>query len=152
STAHQERRTDAPGRQNELCCPRWPAWWRWRCPEHGRRTSRRFSHEPGRAVRACASCQGFRGRLSGRVVPQTTIPLFLLSAKKFMYRCEAASVEGFVQQLAVSYLVHGYWYYVTGYIPEHKDPRAVDQKLLTRYGIGLSKWSRARRKQAGGAN
>ena len=65
-----------------------------------------------------------------------------------MYRCEVTTVAGFVQQLAVSYLVHGYWFYVTGRIPKHKDPRRVDEKLIARYGIDLSKWSRARRKQA----
>jgi hypothetical protein len=69
-----------------------------------------------------------------------------------MYRCEATSVEGFVQQLAVSYLGNGYWFYVVGEIPEGKDPRRVDEKLVTRYQIDLSKWARARRKRAGLAN
>ncbi|HJT76569.1 MAG TPA: hypothetical protein VJ739_05145 [Gemmataceae bacterium] len=69
-----------------------------------------------------------------------------------MYRCEATSVEGFVQQLAVSYLGNGYWFYVMGEIPEGKDPRRVDEKLVTRYQIDLSKWARARRKRAGLAN
>jgi hypothetical protein len=69
-----------------------------------------------------------------------------------MYRCEATSVEGFVHQLAVSYLGNGYWFYVTGEIPEGKDPANVDKKLLTRYEIDLSKWARARRKRAGMAN
>jgi len=69
-----------------------------------------------------------------------------------MYRCEASSVEGFVQQLAVSYLGNGYWFYVVGEIPEGKDPRKVDEKLIARYQIDLSKWARARRKRAGGAN
>lgn len=69
-----------------------------------------------------------------------------------MYRCEATSVEGFVQQLAVSYLGNGYWFYVLGQIPEGKDPRKVDDKLITRYEIDLSKWERARRKRAGLAN
>lgn len=69
-----------------------------------------------------------------------------------MYRCEATSVEGFVQQLAVSYLAHGYWFYVTGHVPEHKDPRAVDRKLIEHYGIDISKWERARHKRAGEAN
>lgn len=66
-----------------------------------------------------------------------------------LYRCEAASVEGFIQQLAVAYVSHGYFFYVAGSVPAHKDPRAVDEKLLARYGIGISKWSRARRKRAG---
>ncbi len=69
-----------------------------------------------------------------------------------MYRCEAMSVEGFVQQLAVSYLAHGYWFYVVGQIPEGKDPRKVDEKLVARYQIDVSKWARARRKRAGLAN
>ena len=42
------------------------------------------------------------------------------------YRCEATSVAGFVQQLAVAYVGRGYFFYVTGEIPERKDPRAVD--------------------------
>lgn len=68
------------------------------------------------------------------------------------YRCQAASLSGFVQQLAVSYLRHGYWFYVTGHVPAGKEPAAVDRKLIDRYGIDISKWSRARRKQAGLAN
>jgi hypothetical protein len=68
------------------------------------------------------------------------------------YRCEATSVEGFIQQLAVQYVAHGYWYFVTGRVPPTKDPAAVDRKLLERYGIERSKWSRARQKQGGRAN
>lgn len=69
-----------------------------------------------------------------------------------VYWCEAASVEGFVQQLAVSYIGHGYWFYVTGVIPERKDPRRIDEKLLEQYDAGLSKWARARRRRGGLAN
>ena len=68
------------------------------------------------------------------------------------YRCMATSAAGFVQQLAVAYVTHGYWFYVTGYIPEHKDPALTDRKLIERYGIDVSKWTRARRKRAGLAN
>jgi len=68
------------------------------------------------------------------------------------YRCEAASVAGFLQQLAVAYLPHGYWFYVAGCIPEGKDPRAVDARILEKYGIAISRWARARRKRAGLAN
>jgi len=38
------------------------------------------------------------------------------------YRCVATSVEGLVQQVACCYLPHGYWFHVSGYIPEQKDP------------------------------
>ena len=62
------------------------------------------------------------------------------------------SVAGFVQQLAVSYLPHGYWWYVAGRIPVPKDPRSVDAKLVARYQIDLSERARARRKQLGHAN
>lgn len=68
------------------------------------------------------------------------------------YRCVAKSVEGFVQQLAVAYITHGYWFYVTGTIPDGKDPAAVDAKLIERYGIAISKWARCRRKKQGLAN
>lgn len=68
------------------------------------------------------------------------------------YRCVAASVAGFVQQLAVAYVTNGYWFYVTGRVPDPKDPASVDRKILTRYGIEVSKWTRARRKQAGQAS
>jgi hypothetical protein len=67
-------------------------------------------------------------------------------------RVEAATVEGFVQQLAVAYVARGYYFYVTGYVPEGKDPARVDAKLCARYGVGLSKWARARRRAAGRAS
>lgn len=68
------------------------------------------------------------------------------------YRCEATTLEGFLQQLAVCYVGRGYWFYVTGFIPLDKDPKSVDRKLIDQYGIAISKWSRARRKQAGVAS
>jgi hypothetical protein len=68
------------------------------------------------------------------------------------YRCEATSVAGFVQQLAVSYIGRGYLFYVRGEIPEKKDPRAVDENIIEKYGIALGKTARARRKASGLAN
>ena len=50
-----------------------------------------------------------------------------------IYRHVAASENAFVQQLAVAYINHGYWYYVTGSIPEHKDVQKVDEKLIEKY-------------------
>lgn len=67
------------------------------------------------------------------------------------YRYEATSVEGFVQQLAVSYLKNRYWFYVQGEVPSGKDPLAVDEKLLTRYGVAQSKWAKARAVKRGEA-
>ena len=69
-----------------------------------------------------------------------------------MYRCVAQSVEAFVQQLAVGYVSRGYWFYVTGRVPDRKNPAAIDGKLIQRYGIAVSKWQRARRKRAWVAN
>jgi hypothetical protein len=68
------------------------------------------------------------------------------------YRCVATSVAGFVQQLAVCYIANGYYFYVAGRVPDHKDPVVVDQKLVSQYGIDASKWTRARRKKGGLAN
>lgn len=68
------------------------------------------------------------------------------------YRCVATSIQGFVQQLAVAYITHGYWFYVVGEIPEGKDSAVVDAKLIERYGIAISKWARCRRKKQGLAN
>lgn len=68
------------------------------------------------------------------------------------YRAEATSLEGFVQQIACCYLRHGYWFYVTGHIPDHKDVATIDRKLIEKYGIDVSESTRARRKQLGRAN
>ena len=68
------------------------------------------------------------------------------------YRCEATSVAGFVQQLAVSYIGRGYFFYVCGEIPEKKDPRVVDENITGKYGIAIGKTARARRKASGFAN
>jgi hypothetical protein len=68
-----------------------------------------------------------------------------------LYRYEARSLAGFIQQLAVSYVAHGYFHYVTGLVPERKDLAVVDAKLVERYDIGLSVWSKARRRASGAA-
>ncbi len=68
------------------------------------------------------------------------------------YRCETSTVEGFVQQVACSYLRHGYWWYVTGVIPPGKDPAAVDEKLIRRYEVDRSERRRATAKRKGQAN
>ena len=69
-----------------------------------------------------------------------------------MYKSEATSVQGFVQQVAVQYVTHGYWFYVPGQIPKGKDPAAIDRKLIKRYAIDVSRSERSRRKRAGRAN
>ena len=54
--------------------------------------------------------------------------------------------------MAVCYLRHGYWWYVTGRIPKGKDPEAVDRKLIEKYEIALTERQRAHRKKRGLAN
>lgn len=68
------------------------------------------------------------------------------------YRYETTSPEGFIQQLVTNYVPHGYWFYVTGWVPEGKNPALVDRKLTEKYGVCISRQARARRKAAGHAN
>lgn len=75
-----------------------------------------------------------------------------MNLQRTSYRCEAVSIPGFVQQLAVGYVARGYVYYVSCIIPNGKNPSAVDAKLIARYNIALSKTRRARRKALGFAN
>ncbi len=69
-----------------------------------------------------------------------------------MVQFVSTSITGFIQQLAVSYVGNGYWFYVVGEVPKGKDAAAIDAKLVERYGVAISKWSRYRRKQNGMAN
>ena len=71
---------------------------------------------------------------------------------KHKYRCEARSPEAVVQLIAASYLRHGYYWYVTGKIPDGKPPEAVDKKLIAKYGIDVSEWQRSKRRKSGLAN
>ncbi|MCA9042412.1 MAG: hypothetical protein KDA65_18810 [Planctomycetaceae bacterium] len=68
------------------------------------------------------------------------------------YRCVATTPEGFVQQVAVSYIRHGYWWYVSGRIPPGKDAEQIDQKLIEKYDINISERKRIARKKQGLAN
>ena len=68
------------------------------------------------------------------------------------YQYVATSLPGFLQQLAVHYMGHGYLFFVAGNIPEGKDPARTDAKILAQYPIALSRWAKARRKRAGLGN
>jgi len=57
-----------------------------------------------------------------------------------------------VRYVAANLLTHGYRWYVTGQIPEHKDPALTDDAILDRYGLRITKWERARKKRAGWAS
>jgi len=68
------------------------------------------------------------------------------------YLCEAVSVAGFVQQLALAYVQYGYHFYVAGSVPEGKDAGQVDRKLIDRYHIDVCRGTRYKRARVGLAN
>jgi len=68
------------------------------------------------------------------------------------YRCVAAGIEGFIQQVAVSYVRTGHFFYVSGTLGPRADGPAVDAKLIHKYGVDVSRWGRALRKSRGEAN
>lgn len=51
------------------------------------------------------------------------------------YACDATSMEGLIQQVALSYLRHGYLWYVTGMVPARKSPDEVDRNIVAKYDI-----------------
>jgi hypothetical protein len=69
-----------------------------------------------------------------------------------VYRCEVRSVSEFIHHVAVNYISRGYFFYVKGEIPPHKDPARTDAKIIKQYGIDVSKWVRWRRRQRGCAS
>jgi len=68
------------------------------------------------------------------------------------YRCVAASIEGFVQQVAVSYIRTGHFFFVAGMLKSRVNPRDIDAKLILKYGVDATRWARALRKSRGDAN
>ena len=86
-------------------------------------------------------------------VPKKHLPTFWdREVAMGSYRCVATSVQGFIQQVAVSYVMHGYVFYVSGVVPPGKDLEKVDRKLLELYDIQRSRAARSRRKMCGQAN
>ena len=69
-----------------------------------------------------------------------------------MYPHEFMNIHAFTQRVALDMVRYGFHYYVTGRIPEGRDPHAVDAKILDKYDISVSKYTRCRRKAAGRAN
>lgn len=57
-----------------------------------------------------------------------------------------------MQVLACNYMPHGYFFFVSGVIPEGKNPELVDRKLIDKYRVAVSRQGRVRRKHAGLAN
>ena len=69
-----------------------------------------------------------------------------------MEHYETTSINAFVRHLATHCLPHGYRYYVSGLLPEGKDYRAIDARIIAKYDIAKNRWERCRRKKAGEVN
>jgi len=67
-------------------------------------------------------------------------------------QCETLSLEGFVQYLVTSMICRGYWFYITGVIPEGKEAFTIDQKITEKYRASISSSTRWRQKKLGKAN
>ncbi len=74
------------------------------------------------------------------------------STPKAGYRCVATSVEGFIQQVAVSYIRTGHFFYVAGRLGACADAATVDAKIIDKYSIDASRWTRSLRKSRGETN
>jgi len=68
------------------------------------------------------------------------------------YKWEARSLEGFIQQLAVAYIARGYFFYVSGYVPQRISAAEHDQRMLAKFDVAKSKWSRYRRRKQRGSD
>jgi hypothetical protein len=61
-------------------------------------------------------------------------------------------VAGFIQQVAVSYIRTGHFFYVCDTLRPEVDAASVDAKLIHKYGVDVTRWARALRKARGEAN
>src|SRR5262245_60401836 len=59
------------------------------------------------------------------------------------------TVEGFVRQVSAHCLPNGFYFYVSGFVREGKDPQTVDASVIEKYDIAPNKWERYRRKRRG---
>jgi hypothetical protein len=68
-----------------------------------------------------------------------------LEGQNRKYKWEATTLEGFIQQLAVAYVARGYFFYVAGQVPKRLSAAEHDRRLLLKFDVAKSKWSRYRR-------
>ena len=94
---------------------------------------------PGRSTAGETDQRGFGFSIG---LSRQINPFIFVVQGVMTYRAETTSIGGFIQQLAVSCVSKGYFFYVAGSVPPGKDPRVIDQKLIDRYGIDISKWAR----------
>lgn len=62
-----------------------------------------------------------------------------------LYPHRFVNIHAFVQRVADNIVKYGNVKYVTGTIPDGRDPQEVDAKILNKYGIAVSRWTRSRR-------
>jgi len=68
------------------------------------------------------------------------------------HKHEVTSLTGFLQRVATHLLPKGYFFFVQGTLPEGKDPRTLDAKLLAKYDVAKSEGARRWRKSQGLGN
>ena len=96
-----------------------------------------------------------RNRTTGRSRPwkssRNRLPSFECCMSK-PQQIEFTNQHDLVQYLAASVICRGYWFYVSGHVPDGKDAAAVDAKLIAKYRANLPSSTRWRRKKDGIAN
>lgn len=87
----------------------------------------------------------------GRLCRQTNSNFILRKGMPVDHAATKSCAE-FAHYLRRNFVSRGYFFYVTGRIPDHKDPGRTDAKITAQYGLHLSKWARARRRKHGVAS
>ena len=91
-------------------------------------------------------CNMFPERLHNKRNLQCARARGQLRSANLKYKWEATTLEGFIQQLAVAYVARGYVFYVTGRVPQRISAAEHDQRMIAKFDVAKSKWSRYRRK------
>jgi len=60
------------------------------------------------------------------------------------YRCEAKSKDAFVAQL-IRYVTSGHYFYFACTLKPGKDPKRLDEKLISHFGLAKPYWKRSKR-------
>ena len=66
-----------------------------------------------------------------------------------MYHAEAKTSAELIRRLTKYYLPHGYYFFTTSTVPEHKDVAQVDRNIIEKYGLAISRTARSRNKAKG---
>ena len=62
---------------------------------------------------------------------------------------EATNFGEFLRKIAIDYVRYGYFFYSVGIVPQRKDSKIFDEKILKKYEISFHRTTRARRKKEG---